>query len=476
MSCGVYLPFRRLERQAVHAANRWFAGGLKTLAHGTRSIANWDEDAVTMAVEAARACLDGMDRSIPRGVTLASVTHPFADRSNAGLIKEALTLPDDVVATDAGGSMRAATLALRDALEGSRTRLVIGSDLRKSRIGSEGEMLQGDGAAAILVGHGEPIARLIASHSLTIDFIDHFRRSGTAFDYQWESRWVREKGYMDLLAGAVATLLKEAGLTAGDIDHAVLPISDPAAFRAAARAIGLRPEAVIDTLGANVGDIGCGHPLLMLASALERAGPGERILVTGFGQGADTLLFETTEAVTRNSKRGVARALSAGKSDDNYMRFLFHRGLIDMDRGIRAELDQKQPGTTLYRKRSAVLGLVGSKCGETGVVQFPPSAIAVDPNGRFRDTQSPYPLADRIARIISYTADALGYSPDPPTYYGTLDFEGGGRIVTEFAEVGPEDVEVGRAMRMVFRIKADDEQRGFTKYFWKAVPAQRGEG
>ena len=43
-----------------------------------------------------------------------------------------------------------------------------------------------------------------------------------------------------------------------------------------------------------------------------------------------------------------------------------------------------------------------------------------------------------------------------------------------FAEVGPDDVEVGKQMRMVFRINAVDEQRDFIKYFWKATPADEG--
>ena len=77
--------------------------------------------------------------------------------------------------------------------------------------------------------------------------------------------------------------------------------------------------------------------------------------------------------------------------------------------------------------------------------------------------------------IVTFTADSLGYSPDPPVYYGAIDFEGGGRMVTEFAEVTAADVEVGREMRMVFRIKAVDDLRDFTKYFWKAVPVSRGD-
>ena len=51
-----------------------------------------------------------------------------------------------------------------------------------------------------------------------------------------------------------------------------------------------------------------------------------------------------------------------------------------------------------------------------------------------------------------------------------IDFEGGGRMFSEFSDVNEADVEVGREMRMVFRIKAVDNQRKFIKYFWKATP------
>ena len=43
-------------------------------------------------------------------------------------------------------------------------------------------------------------------------------------------------------------------------------------------------------------------------------------------------------------------------------------------------------------------------------------------------------------------------------------------MIAEFTDVSAEEVEVGKPMRMSFRIKAKDEMRHFTKYFWKAVP------
>ncbi len=477
LAFGAYIPRRRLQRAAIHAANKWFAPGLAGLAKGERAVANWDEDAVTMAVEAARDCLTGIDRATVDGLTLASTTLPFADRLNAGIVKEALTLGDATRATDAAGSLRAATSALLAAFESDRTQLCVAADLRKARAASEGELMQGDGAAALLVGRGDVIARVLATHSVTSDFVDHFRRAGATFDYGWESRWIRDEGYTRLLGGAIGDALAAAGIAAETIDHLVVPVSVRGVAAGLAKKLGVRAEAVADALQATVGDTGTAHPLLMLAAVLEQATPGQRILVAGFGQGADVLLLETTDALARlPRRRGVQGHLAARQPDDNYQRFLFHRGLVELERGMRAELDQKQPGSTLYRHRKAVLGLIGGRCTKTGTVQFPRSDISVNPNDRAVGTQEDYPLADRPARIVTYTADSLSYSPDPPTYYGTIDFDGGGRLVAAFAEASAADIEVGRAMRMVFRINAVDEQRDFIKYFWKAVPANEGEG
>jgi 3-hydroxy-3-methylglutaryl CoA synthase len=76
---GAYIPRLRLSRQAAVAANGWFNPALAALAKGERAMANWDEDSLTMAVEAARDCLDGTRPDGLAGVTLASTTPPFED-------------------------------------------------------------------------------------------------------------------------------------------------------------------------------------------------------------------------------------------------------------------------------------------------------------------------------------------------------------------------------------------------------------
>ena len=98
---GAYVPITRLQRSAIHAANGWFAPGLKGLAKGEKAVSSWDEDTITMAVEAARDLYADADRAAS-SITLASTTHVFADRQNAGVKKEALNLPDAAGALDVG--------------------------------------------------------------------------------------------------------------------------------------------------------------------------------------------------------------------------------------------------------------------------------------------------------------------------------------------------------------------------------------
>ncbi|MEP5701463.1 MAG: hypothetical protein ABJN43_22760, partial [Sneathiella sp.] len=92
LAYGGYIPKSRLQRSEIFKAHAWVNPGLKGLSRGERSMANWDEDSVTMAVEAARDCLTSHDRETLSAVYMASTTFPFADRQNAGIVADALNL------------------------------------------------------------------------------------------------------------------------------------------------------------------------------------------------------------------------------------------------------------------------------------------------------------------------------------------------------------------------------------------------
>src|SRR5690606_27036138 len=124
------------------------------------------------------------------------------------------------------------------------------------------------------------------------------------------SRWVRDEGYAHVGAGALAAALAKLGIDGARVDRLVVPITVRGVPELFAKKAGIRPEAIVDALSAHVGDSGAAHPLLMLAAALEAAGPGETIVVVGFGQGCDILVLETTAALP-GAKRGILAATLA---------------------------------------------------------------------------------------------------------------------------------------------------------------------
>jgi 3-hydroxy-3-methylglutaryl CoA synthase len=474
LSFGAYVPRARLQRKAIAAANSWFAPGLRGLAKGERATCNWDEDSITLAVEAARDCLVGFDRDALAQLVLASTTLPFDDRCNAGVVANALQLKSALRTLDATGSLRAGSTALAAALDGGGygQTLVVAADARKSKAGSVQEMHYGDGGAALLLGQGQPIARLIGAHSETVDFVHQYRMHDKAHDYAWEERWVRDEGYLKIVPRAVAALLERCAVDPATIAHFCMPGTLSRIGAAVAKRIGLPDDAVRDNLAAVCGDTGAAHPLLMLAAALEVAKPGERILVAAFGEGCDALLFEVTPAIAGTvQRRGVKGALAARREDGNYMRYLSFNKLIDLERGMRAEPDKPTQMTVLYRNRDMIQGLVGGKCRRCGTVQYPRQRYCVNPECNALDSQDDYAFAERHGKILSYTADALTYSPDPPTYFGMVQFDGGGRMLMDFSEIEAGKIDVGLPVRMVFRIKDADAMRGFVRYFWKATPA-----
>lgn len=475
LGVGVYLPRLRLERAAVAAGHRWMAPALKGLARGTRTMANWDEDPITMAVEAGRAALARAKPERVAALTLASTTLPFAERLNAAVVGSALALSEGCSALDAGGSLRAGSSALLRALSSAadRTELVIGAERRLPKPASTGELLAGDGAAALLVGPGEPIAVLLGAATAAADFVDHFRETGHASDYGWEERWIRDEGYSKIVPAVVVRALEAADCRIEDIDHFVMPAALPRVNEAIAKKLGIRPEAVVDTLFESCGDTGCAHPLLMLAHALDGARPGQKLLVVQFGSGCDALVLETTD---RHIPRTPGAWLGGGRNETNYLKYLSFTGQIELEWGMRAEMDNKTALSAAWRSETMIHGFVGGRCSQCGTVHFPSTRICVNPECGAIDSQQPHRLADEPARIRSYTCDWLSYRPSPPFLFGHVEFDSKARVLMEFTDAEPDELTVGTSLQMMFRIKEFDPLRGFRRYFWKAMPMRKSEG
>jgi len=475
VSYGGYIPRKRLNRMAIAKSMGWFASGLMGDAKGERSMANWDEDCLTMAVAASQDAIVGVDKSKFDGIYMASTTFPFVDRDNAGVVKCALNLKDNIVSADFASSLKAGLTALMTALEavkgGDKHQiLVTASDKRPTKAASNEEMLFGDGSGAVVVGDENVIAEYLGGYATSIDFVDHYRGEGAKFDYNWEQRWIRDEGFSKIYPEVFKGVLEKTGVAIGSVFKMIFPCIFDRIQTTLGASVGAKPAQLADTLQKEVGECGTAHALIMLAKELETAKPGDILLVAGIGQGATAMIFRVTENIKNLPSRvGISGCLANKKEEDTYTKWLQYNGLIQTDLGGRGDTDNRTGLSSLFRNRKYILGFVGGRCKVCGTPQIPPKRICVKPDCGAVDSLEEYEFANKPAKILTFTADNLAASLDPPAIYGMIQFEGGGRILTDFTDCSMDDIEVGVSMKMTFRKTYHDDKRGFTGYFWKAT-------
>lgn len=437
-----YVPVSRLSREAIGRATRTPAG------RGTRAAAYFDEDALTLAVEAGRA-LGGVDGG---PLLLASTSAPFADKANASLVHAALLVPDGIAAFDLGG-LRGGFAALDLASRVGGTALV--SDVRTGRPGSALERDGGDGAAAFRFGgDGTPIAEVVATSSRTLELMDTWRAGGGAARV-WEERFSASV-YEPALRDAGVEACKEAGIDRPT--HTLVATADGRVAARVADAVGA--EAGTDVLTTHRGTIGhCGAAELglLLTDALDVASTGDTILLLSGAAGADAMLLR----VLRDGP-GVAAAGATLELD--YADYLFWRGTVEREPARRpAPPDVSAPAN--HREVRWKYGLEGGACRTCGKVYLPAERVCGGCGAI--DTIDPHPVADLTATVVAFSTDGISESLDPPGRAALVDFPGGGRLMVEVTEAR-DGVAIGDQVEMTFR--RTFTTAGTPNYFWKARP------
>src|SRR3989442_4186603 len=97
-SYGAYVPMLRLPLAAI-------GGGGAKPGGPEKAVANWDEDAVTMAVAAAVDRLRGVDRASADGGLFASTPYPLKEKQGPALVARPLDLRRDGMTADIGDSL-----------------------------------------------------------------------------------------------------------------------------------------------------------------------------------------------------------------------------------------------------------------------------------------------------------------------------------------------------------------------------------
>jgi len=465
VSYGAYVPLHALSRELI--AKAWDFPPVP----GSKSVAGADEDSVTMAVEASMDCLAGLEPSEIDGVFFATTTPPYAEKMNAPTIAWALDVRRDVMTVDFTGSIRAGTTALIAAYNtirsgAARRILVAAADCRIPEPESMYEFQFGDGAAAVLVGE-EAAAKIVDYYTVSDEFVGPWRKSRDAWVREFEARHDVIYGYGRNALDALTGLMAKTGVKPEDVAKLVLYAPEPRSHVTVAQMLGFKPEQLQDTLFFLLGVTGAPHPLIMLASALEVAKPGDRIIVAGVGDGGDAILLEVGEGageVNRAHRRGVRGHLETMKPLKNYDDYIKFRNLLGKQRFSR-----KTSTVTYWRDRKEILPLKGVKCRSCGTVQYPIVRVCYECGSK--DSFDEVRLAKR-GKVFTFTLDHLvgGEYYATPVPRVVVELEGGGRVFVEMTDCNPEEVKVGMPVELALRIIHESE--GFYHYYWKARPVR----
>ncbi|PWU23381.1 MAG: hypothetical protein C5B48_08670 [Candidatus Rokuibacteriota bacterium] len=458
---GGYVPRYRLSGTLLAAV--WGSGG----GAGERAVANYDEDSLTMASEAALNALHGRDHTKIGACFFASTTPPYLEKSTATLLATVADLAPDVLTADLGGSLRCGTTALRLALAtvaaGLVTRaLVAAADMRAAAPGTPEELQWGDGAGAVIVGSDDVIASYEGGYTTSREFSDVWRMPGDRYvNVLPDMTFVKGYGLDRHIPEAVDGVLKATGRKREDVAKLVLYGPDARTHAALARQLKLRESALPkEPVIGRAGNTGSASCLLGLAAALEESKPGDQVLVVSYGSGAEALLFQCTDQLPQTSiHRPVSAQLAAGKPLAHYGKVLNFRRHVETE-VIRAFTSVP----TMVREEKQDLRLYGQRCTHCGAVSYPRRQLCWQCSS---NDLADYKISRR-GKVFTFAKDHLVPNPDPPTIMVSADLDGGGRFYAQLTDCDPSAVDFELPVELGLR--RIHEGDGLINYFWKFRP------
>ena len=465
VSYGAYIPYNRLQRKKIGE----FFG--KPAFGGEKAVAGYDEDSVSMGVQAALDCLQNTDTSEITAVYFTTVSAPYKEKGSIATIAGALQLNDNIQGIEATSSLRSGTSSLLLAGEHERT-LIISSDCRTSAPNGQNEQWFGDGAAAILIGSGsDVIAKIIDYKTMQGEIISQWRNETEPFTQNWEERF-GTASFLEQVKQTVTPFLEKNNCTADAINKVIISGPGTRAHIQAASALGFQNNQVQDPLLNSIGAAGTAHASMMLIAALETAKPGDKLLIIAFAEGLDVILVEVTDAIEElQNRKGIQGYLDIKNNETSYSDYLRWKNLLKVEPPRRPDIDRPS-APALYRGYQQNLSFTGSKCTECGTPQFPKQRVCTQCHAK--DQMENYQFIGQSAKVATYTIDYLAASPAPPMIVAVIDFDNGGRVICELTDCNPKEVEIGMDVEMTFRRLY--VAGGLSNYFWKARPVRMKGG
>jgi 3-hydroxy-3-methylglutaryl CoA synthase len=471
---GAYLPKYLLPRDLIGKAWEF------PIVPGTKSVANGDEDSLTMAVEAGLDCLSGIDPKSIDGLFFATTTQVYTEKDSASMIATVLDMRENIITTDFTDSIKSGTTAITRAVDAIKANpdvksiLVVASDTREPEPATFWEYAFADGAAALLIAEEDTLPLSIEDYcSISVNTTGPWKRSSDKFIRTFEPK-ADAQLYMGAITKVMNELLKRNNLNPADIGGAAYYYNNPRVHGRISKMMKFPQGAAQDGLFFQIGDLGTPMAFMLLIAALRRPKPDAKMILAGFGDGADAILLQVRDKVLlKNLSKGRMGLLKHQKSMvalKNYSKLLENKKLLEKDRYKR-----KSSAVILWRETDSLFQMYGNKCKNCGNIQYPrmmPSCYKCREINQFEKIK----LALK-GTIFTFTLDHLvgGSYYDVPVPRCVIDLDGGGRILCDMTDVEKPEENVSIGMRVELTFRKVHEGGEFHNYYWKCRP-ERGRG
>ncbi|PSQ61344.1 MAG: ACP synthase [Halobacteriales archaeon SW_9_67_25] len=470
---GAYAPRLRIAAEEfVEAWGRFDAGGIEE-----KAVPDADEDALTMAVEAARRALAAAGREGDElaHLAFATTTPPMEEEDLTARLASMLGAPEDVSTHIATASTRAGGQALDAALDagpwGEGVGVVAASDCPRGAPDSEREHAAGAGAGAlVLAGEGPGTVTDRASHVEPYPGT-RFRPAGDSETSGLGVTQYDRDAFTSALGGAVERLSSVDDAEGGpEVDAAAVQSPDGKLPYRAADALGVDTGTIAAAEAAgDLGDTGAASAFLGLARAREDGADRTLLAAYGSGAGANAFVIEAG---------GVPiEAALAGGEELSYAEYLRRRGEITSGEpeGGGAYVSVPSWQRTIPQRHRLVAG----QCRACGALNFPPGGAC---------SECGDPVAyDRVELSGTGTVEAattIAQGGAPPEFVEqqsrsgdfvsaivALDGPEGGTVSVP-AQVLAGDREVAVGDEVVTTIRRVYEQEGVIRYGFKTQLAE----
>ncbi|MGP8077473.1 MAG: hydroxymethylglutaryl-CoA synthase [Thermoplasmata archaeon] len=309
VSYGAYVPRYRITPTEIGRV--WGTDGASTgesLNVHRKSVPAPDEDTITISTEALRMALirGAIDPQQIGALYVGSESHPYAVKPTATVVAQAVGATPNLTAADFEFACKAGTAAIQTCLgmvgaEMIRFGVAIGTDTSQGAPGDALEYSASAGGAAFVIGRERIICRVNGTVSYTTDTPDFWRREGQRYPSH-SGRFTGEPAYFRHVTECAHRMMESAGTTASSYRHVVFHQPNGKFPQRVGKQLGFTEEQMrYGLVTPYIGNTYSGAALLGLANVLDHAGPGERILVVGYGSGAgsDAFDLETTEELAQ---------------------------------------------------------------------------------------------------------------------------------------------------------------------------------